>query len=156
MSILRRPTAMKTALNLFSKKISPYSSSSFRSIRILAGVSIPRPTPTRPHVFFRGFSAMSTNSEANETNLVDGRDNEHWFIVVEPPKGNPSRDEIIDCYIKTLAKVLGRFYFFNLYFTVVLSSFCLGSKSWGFWVVILDASWRRFWVFLFMRSENVN
>lgn len=29
-------------------------------------------------------------------------------MVMEPPEGNPTRDEIIDSYIKTLAMVIGR------------------------------------------------
>ncbi|CAN6204976.1 unnamed protein product [Urochloa humidicola] len=47
-----------------------------------------------------------------ETILRDGCDFKHWLVVMEPPPGDPSdpdvpRDEIIDCYIKTLAQVLG-------------------------------------------------
>jgi hypothetical protein len=40
--------------------------------------------------------------------LFDGCDFEHWLVFVDKPKGNPTRDEIIDSYIKTLAKVIGR------------------------------------------------
>jgi hypothetical protein len=40
--------------------------------------------------------------------LLDGCDFEHWLVVVEKPEGDPTRDEIIDSYIKTLAKVIGR------------------------------------------------
>jgi len=32
----------------------------------------------------------------------------HWLVVMEEPEGNPTRDEIIDTYIKTLAQVVGR------------------------------------------------
>ncbi|XP_039041142.1 multiple organellar RNA editing factor 7, mitochondrial-like isoform X1 [Hibiscus syriacus] len=39
--------------------------------------------------------------------LVDGCDYEHWFVVMEAPKGYPLRDEIVNTYIKTLAMALG-------------------------------------------------
>ncbi|KAI3958057.1 hypothetical protein MKW98_020699 [Papaver atlanticum] len=39
--------------------------------------------------------------------LDDGCDFEHWLILMEKPEGEPTRDEIIDSYIKTLSKVLG-------------------------------------------------
>uniref|UniRef100_A0A0E0LYK4 MORF/ORRM1/DAG-like MORF domain-containing protein n=1 Tax=Oryza punctata TaxID=4537 RepID=A0A0E0LYK4_ORYPU len=47
-----------------------------------------------------------------ETILLDGCDFEHWLVVVEQPPGDPSnpeptRDEIIDGYIKTLAQIVG-------------------------------------------------
>ncbi|KAI3833457.1 hypothetical protein MKX03_027201 [Papaver bracteatum] len=39
--------------------------------------------------------------------LDDGCDYQHWLVVMEKPKGEPTRDEIIDSYIKTLSKVIG-------------------------------------------------
>ncbi|KAF3453640.1 hypothetical protein FNV43_RR04081 [Rhamnella rubrinervis] len=39
--------------------------------------------------------------------LEPGCDFEHWFVFMEPPEGTPTRDEIIDSYIKTLASVVG-------------------------------------------------
>ncbi|KAJ8624125.1 hypothetical protein MRB53_032655 [Persea americana] len=48
-----------------------------------------------------------SNRPPKETILLDGCDFEHWLIVMEPPEGNPTRDEIIDSYIKTLAQVVG-------------------------------------------------
>ncbi|KAL4291296.1 hypothetical protein GQ457_14G007310 [Hibiscus cannabinus] len=39
--------------------------------------------------------------------LVEGCDYEHWFVVMEAPKGYPLRDEIVNTYIKTLAMALG-------------------------------------------------
>ncbi|KAK1317226.1 Uncharacterized protein QJS10_CPA05g01354 [Acorus calamus] len=43
------------------------------------------------------------------TMALDGCDYEHWNVVMWPPDGDPSRDEIIDGYVKTLAQVLGSF-----------------------------------------------
>lgn len=48
--------------------------------------------------------------------LEPGCDFKHWLVVMEPPSGDPNnpdvpRDEIIDSYIKTLAQVVGRYFF---------------------------------------------
>jgi hypothetical protein len=45
---------------------------------------------------------------------LDGCDFEHWFVVMQPPPGDPGdpdvpREEIIDSYIKVLSKVVGRY-----------------------------------------------
>ncbi|KAK6284309.1 hypothetical protein POUND7_003261 [Theobroma cacao] len=65
---------------------------------------------------FRYFSidSGSNNSVVTERaeltrvpTLVEGCDYEHWFVVMEAPKGYPLRDEIVDTYIKTLAMALG-------------------------------------------------
>ncbi|QCE10036.1 multiple organellar RNA editing factor 8, chloroplastic/mitochondrial-like [Vigna unguiculata] len=68
---------------------------------------------------FRALSTRATTSSLNDPNpnwsnrppketiLLDGCDFEHWLVVVEKPEGDPTRDEIIDSYIKTLAKVVG-------------------------------------------------
>uniref|UniRef100_A0A0E0ETN5 MORF/ORRM1/DAG-like MORF domain-containing protein n=1 Tax=Oryza meridionalis TaxID=40149 RepID=A0A0E0ETN5_9ORYZ len=60
----------------------------------------------------RDSSPNWSNRPPKETILLDGCDFEHWLVVVEPPPGDPSnpeptRDEIIDGYIKTLAQVVG-------------------------------------------------
>ncbi|XP_058191810.1 multiple organellar RNA editing factor 8, chloroplastic/mitochondrial-like [Rhododendron vialii] len=39
---------------------------------------------------------------------------EHWLVVLEEPEADPTRDEIIDSYIKTPAEVVGRFDFLFL------------------------------------------
>lgn len=49
-----------------------------------------------------------SNRPPKETILLDGCDFEHWLVVMEKPEGEPTRDEIIDSYIKTLAMVVGR------------------------------------------------
>ncbi|XP_010535050.1 PREDICTED: multiple organellar RNA editing factor 8, chloroplastic/mitochondrial [Tarenaya hassleriana] len=67
----------------------------------------------------RGLSTRATSSSLNDPNpnwsnrppketiLLDGCDFEHWLIVMEKPEGDPTRDEIIDYYIKTLAQIVG-------------------------------------------------
>lgn len=49
-----------------------------------------------------------SNRPPKETILLDGCDFEHWLVVMEPPEGDPTRDDIIESYIKTLAMVVGR------------------------------------------------
>lgn len=40
--------------------------------------------------------------------LFPGCDYEHWLIVMDKPGGeNASKQEMIDCYVKTLANILG-------------------------------------------------
>ncbi|KAI3971766.1 hypothetical protein MKW92_020782 [Papaver armeniacum] len=46
-------------------------------------------------------------SRHKDTDLLPGCDFKHWLVVMEKPEGEPSRDELIDTYIKTLSKVLG-------------------------------------------------
>ncbi|TQD73132.1 hypothetical protein C1H46_041335 [Malus baccata] len=48
-----------------------------------------------------------SNRPPKETILLDGCDFEHWLVVMEPPQGDITRDEIINSYIKTLATVVG-------------------------------------------------
>uniref|UniRef100_A0A1J3ENP7 Uncharacterized protein, mitochondrial n=2 Tax=Noccaea caerulescens TaxID=107243 RepID=A0A1J3ENP7_NOCCA len=67
----------------------------------------------------KGLSTQATSSSVNDPNpnwsnrppketiLLDGCDFEHWLVVVEQPQGDPTRDEIIDNYIKTLAQIVG-------------------------------------------------
>ncbi|KAK1439629.1 hypothetical protein QVD17_05449 [Tagetes erecta] len=69
----------------------------------------------------RAFSSRPTTSSLNDSNpnwsnrppketiLLDGCDFEHWLVVVDKPEGEPTRDEIIDSYINTLAKVVGSY-----------------------------------------------
>ncbi|PHT35513.1 Multiple organellar RNA editing factor 3, mitochondrial [Capsicum baccatum] len=67
----------------------------------------------------RGYATRQTSSSLNDPNpnwsnrppketiLLDGCDFEHWLVVMEKPEGDPTRDEIIDSYIKTLAQIVG-------------------------------------------------
>ncbi|KAL0717229.1 hypothetical protein Bca4012_066551 [Brassica carinata] len=68
---------------------------------------------------FKGLSTQATSSSLSDPNpnwsnrppketiLLDGCDFEHWLVVMDPPEGDLTRDEIIDGYIKTLAQILG-------------------------------------------------
>ncbi|XP_062110332.1 multiple organellar RNA editing factor 8, chloroplastic/mitochondrial-like [Humulus lupulus] len=87
-------------------------------LRPLVGAFAIRGSVSPPPVL-RCFSTNVTSSSLNDPNpnwsnrppketiLLDGCDFEHWLVVMEPPEGDLSRDEIIDSYIKTLAMVVG-------------------------------------------------
>ncbi|XP_057842672.2 multiple organellar RNA editing factor 8, chloroplastic/mitochondrial [Cryptomeria japonica] len=103
-------------VSLRGLRISSHPSVGFRNGRFLGGVTIPQPVILPA---LRRYATIPTTSSVNdpspnwsnrppkETILLDGCDYEHWLIVMDPPEGNPTRDEIIDSYIKTLAQVVG-------------------------------------------------
>ncbi|XP_058107772.1 multiple organellar RNA editing factor 8, chloroplastic/mitochondrial-like [Magnolia sinica] len=124
MAFLGRTLMSNTTISLstiFSRSFSSsshlYRSSPLLRFRLLAALPGLRLYP--PASGLRCFSTRPTTSSLNdpspnwsnrppkETILLEGCDFEHWLIVMEPPEGNPTRDEIIDSYIKTLAQVLG-------------------------------------------------
>lgn len=79
--------------------------------------------PVRTKSSGSGYSPLNdpspnwSNRPPKETILLDGCDYEHWLIVMEFPENpKPSEDEMINTYVKTLAKVIGRFQFFRLFF----------------------------------------
>ncbi|CAN0915694.1 Multiple organellar RNA editing factor 8, chloroplastic/mitochondrial, partial [Linum grandiflorum] len=94
----------------------PYSV--FRSLRPLCAASAHFPNSLAPAAS-RCFATRTTSSSLNdpspnwsnrppkETILLDGCDFEHWLVVMEKPQDDPTRDDIIDSYIKTLAQVVG-------------------------------------------------
>lgn len=102
------PTSVSSSsLSLLLRRLRPLSATS-----LLLGNS---------HAAVRCLSTRATASSLNdqspnwsnrppkETILLEGCDFEHWLVVMEPPEGNPTREEIIDSYIKTLAMVVGRY-----------------------------------------------
>ncbi|KAL4189741.1 hypothetical protein AMTRI_Chr08g166880 [Amborella trichopoda] len=110
------------AFSLFSSSISSLPSPNKRLSQRFLRPSFPLVSLYDLHgssVFSRGFTSQATTSSLRdlspnwsnrppkETIVLDGCDFEHWLVVLEQPEGNPTRDEIIDTYIKTLAQVLG-------------------------------------------------
>ena len=60
-----------------------------------------RPRPTA--------AGAAPSSDQRETILLPGCDYNHWLIVMEFPKDPaPTREQMIDTYLNTLATVLGR------------------------------------------------
>ncbi|XP_050220076.1 multiple organellar RNA editing factor 8, chloroplastic/mitochondrial-like [Mercurialis annua] len=113
----------QTIFSLLSRSVTPLPtppliSRSFTLIRPLSA-AVHFPLPSSSIASTRSLSTRATRSSLNdpspnwsnrppkETILLDGCDFEHWLVVMEPPVGDPTRDEIIDSYIKTLAAVVG-------------------------------------------------
>ncbi|KAK6934164.1 hypothetical protein RJ641_034325 [Dillenia turbinata] len=98
---------------------SPSSSLSLHLRPLISITSHLRQTTPSLSFTVRSFATRQTSSSLNDPNpnwsnrppketiLLDGCDFEHWLVVMEKPEGEPTRDEIIDSYIKTLAKVVG-------------------------------------------------
>jgi hypothetical protein len=110
----------KTLTPFFSRSISTTTTLSFlcRRLRPLAAAAV-----TSRHILLPSFRALSTspttsslndrnpnwsNRPPKDTILLDGCDFEHWLVIMEKPDGDPTRDEIIDGYIKTFAEVIGK------------------------------------------------
>ncbi|KAF8024165.1 hypothetical protein BT93_F1379 [Corymbia citriodora subsp. variegata] len=101
-------TAPRSPLSLLCHSLRPLSAASAEFHRRVAAASS-----------VRSFATRSTSSSLNDPNpnwsnrppketiLLDGCDFEHWLVVMEKPEGDPTRDEIIDSYIKTLAQIVG-------------------------------------------------
>lgn len=133
-SFLRRPAKSLSSL-FFTRSFAssappplaktPASSSSLyascRSRPLVAAAALSSSVARRGGlVSFKALSTQATSSSLNDPNpnwsnrppketiLLDGCDFEHWLVVMEPPEGDVTRDEIIDGYIKTLAQILGR------------------------------------------------
>ncbi|XP_076940604.1 multiple organellar RNA editing factor 8, chloroplastic/mitochondrial-like isoform X2 [Bidens hawaiensis] len=91
----------------------------FRPVAAIAAANFHQSSVAAADV--RAFSTRPTTSSLNDSNpnwsnrppketiLLDGCDFEHWLVVVDKPEGEPTRDEIIDSYINTLAKVVGSY-----------------------------------------------
>lgn len=76
-----------------------------------------RYTPIRCRVNRSGGSYSPLNSGSNFSDrpptemapLFPGCDYEHWLIVMDKPGGEgATKQQMIDCYVQTLAKILGR------------------------------------------------
>ncbi|OIV99124.1 hypothetical protein TanjilG_22704 [Lupinus angustifolius] len=109
-----------TLPSFISRSFSTTTTTTSSPLRTLAAASSLRRSPFLPSPrTTRTLSTRATSSSLNDPNpnwsnrppketiLLDGCDFEHWLVVVEKPEGDPTRDEIIDSYIKKLAKVVG-------------------------------------------------
>ncbi|KAM7251328.1 hypothetical protein ACFE04_023211 [Oxalis oulophora] len=129
-SLLSKPFSTKTLTltSFLSRSINSSTASSTSTVSpfnrfllrpIAASIGNISAANTSSSSSIRSFSTRPTSSSLNdpspnwsnrppkETILLDGCDFEHWLIVVEAPQGEPTRDEIIDSYIKTLAQIVG-------------------------------------------------
>ncbi|KAK6124440.1 hypothetical protein DH2020_041817 [Rehmannia glutinosa] len=101
------------------KTLSPLLSSPSTSSLSFLHCAPPYPTKSRTAAFpaVRAladgeYSAKrSSNNEERETIMLPGCDYNHWLIVMEFPKDPaPTREQMIDTYLNTLATVLGSYY----------------------------------------------
>ncbi|XP_055801473.1 multiple organellar RNA editing factor 8, chloroplastic/mitochondrial-like [Solanum dulcamara] len=111
--------AFKRSCNSLSLSTTPSTLSLHRLRPLTSVASNLRNVSPAPTAFSRGFATRQTSSSLNDPNpnwsnrppketiLLDGCDFEHWLVVMEKPEGDPTRDEIIDSYIKTLATIVG-------------------------------------------------
>ncbi|MCL7037621.1 hypothetical protein MKW94_020107 [Papaver nudicaule] len=85
-----------------------YSSYLSRSVRLAALTEFKIRFPIPGGAAASTLRCMSTISSPSDPEPSSkSQSDEHWFIVMEPPQGEPTRDEIIDSYVNTLSKVLG-------------------------------------------------
>lgn len=86
------------------------------ALRFLGPATI-RLNPVRCRVNRSGSGYSPLNSGSNFSDrpptemapLFPGCDYEHWLIVMDKPGGEgATKQQMIDCYVQTLAKVLGR------------------------------------------------
>lgn len=122
------PTTKQSLTSLFhhsyttaSAAAIPNSSFLFRVRALVTAASTSYFRRLVPAISTRAFSSRQTTTSLNDPNpnwsnrppketiLLDGCDFEHWLVVMDPPEGDVTRDDIIDSYIKTLATVVGRF-----------------------------------------------
>ncbi|KAK3036269.1 hypothetical protein RJ639_031241 [Escallonia herrerae] len=119
-SLLATRLALPSSLtHSYATAAQPSSLSSILRLRPLVSAAAHLRHISPAAATIRAFSTRPTTSSLNdsspnwsnrppkETILLDGCDFEHWLVVMEKPEGEPTRDEIIDYYIKTLAKVVG-------------------------------------------------
>lgn len=120
LSFLSRSLSASTTTTATTFATATSSRSTLSLFRPLAAASVAIRRISPASSALRGLATRATSSSLNDPNpnwsnrppketiLLDGCDFEHWLVVVEKPEGDPTRDEIIDSYIKTLAKVVGR------------------------------------------------
>lgn len=132
-SAARRTVASTLSRTLSSSSSSSTSLSSSRYRPALALLNqqpqlVPEPVklPVRFKTSGSGYSPLNdpspnwSNRPPKETILLDGCDYEHWLIVMEFPENpKPSEDEMVDSYVKTLAKVLGRYWIHLTFFWIL-------------------------------------
>ena len=103
-------------LSLFAPHIQPSISSlgftSAAAARPLTRSVVPSKLSVRAVSDSEYSSRRSSSNEQRETIMLPGCDYNHWLIVMEFPKDPaPTREQMIETYLNTLATVLGRYPF---------------------------------------------
>jgi hypothetical protein len=67
--------------------------------------------------FSNSTNATSTTTTKPTLTSTPSSDNHYWMVLLEaPPHGVNSKPQVIDYYVKTLERVLGRWVCFKVYF----------------------------------------
>ncbi|KAH9288119.1 hypothetical protein KI387_032236 [Taxus chinensis] len=53
------------------------------------------------------YSPLDSNNSGQRPTLFEGCDYNHWLVTMEWPEPQPTREEKIDCFVKTLANIVG-------------------------------------------------
>lgn len=136
MAAIARSVRSSTTRSPLTQLLSRSLSSSHTTFRLLRAAAIPlaesglvqpyRFNPVRNMVQEPGADSSnlatksakgsgSDRSPAEMAPLFPGCDYEHWLIVMDKPGGEKAtKQQMIDCYIQTLAKVVGRYENTNL------------------------------------------
>lgn len=107
-------------LSSFPKTLTPHLQNHPKSPSFLLSLSFPlhstsssilprkASTPSSRFPLIKAAADRSNNGEQRETIMLPGCDYNHWLIVMEFPKDPPpTRDQMIQTYLDTLATVLG-------------------------------------------------
>jgi hypothetical protein len=118
---LRRALA---AASTSAPLLSPASTTASVSRALPVAPFIPTPLPRHPWLLpgaaagFRSTAAAAVRggdygAEDSKISpdeiLFEGCDYNHWLVTMEFPDPKPSREEMIETYLQTLAKVVGRY-----------------------------------------------
>lgn len=92
-------------------------------------------------------SRRSSSNEQRETIMLPGCDYNHWLIVMEFPKDPaPTREQMIETYLNTLATVLGRY--------SLSVSLCFKGKKYTWVSARFDETWSFVLKILFLVSQR--
>eukprot|EP00268_Persea_americana_P022087 TRINITY_DN2197_c0_g3_i1.p1 TRINITY_DN2197_c0_g3~~TRINITY_DN2197_c0_g3_i1.p1 ORF type:complete len:240 (-),score=28.15 TRINITY_DN2197_c0_g3_i1:650-1369(-) len=105
---LSRRSSTSSITTLLPSLSSPFLSFSTRPVPLDRSRRRHRTTVIRSGVDAEYSARRSSGNEPRETILLPGCDFNHWLIVMEFPKDPaPTREQMIDTYLNTLATVLG-------------------------------------------------
>ncbi|KAF3605181.1 hypothetical protein DY000_02049658 [Brassica cretica] len=105
----KRSLTSQNKRHMFSVLIRDNSVFSGSHMKIQVSISRPRVAIVKAATVDSDYSARrSSSNEQRETIMLPGCDYNHWLIVMEFPKDPaPTREQMIDTYLNTLATVLG-------------------------------------------------
>lgn len=119
-------SSLRLALNLPSRRLLSSSSSAMILARRLPSAP---PFPASRFTDVRFNSELTTGSPSSISEkpaaemppLFPGCDYNHWLIIMDKPGGEgATKKQMIDCYIKTLATVVGRLVLIPLFLFLIL------------------------------------